>query len=63
MPYPTAAHALAEVVVDAEDALAEGLVSEGRSDHLHVAHLHLLHAMDLLHGHLYPSRQTRTSNR
>ncbi|HEY3772461.1 MAG TPA: hypothetical protein VGL69_05685 [Solirubrobacteraceae bacterium] len=63
MPYSTAAHGLADVVVDAEDALSEGLLSEGQIEHLHLAHLHLLHAMELLHHHLYPSRQTHTSNR
>jgi hypothetical protein len=54
MPYRTAAHGLAEVVVDAEDALAEGLIGEEELEHLHAAHLHLLHAMDLLHRHLFP---------
>ncbi len=62
MPYSTAAHGLAEVVVDAEDALSEGLLSEDEVEHLHLAHLHVLHAMELLHRHLYPSPQTQTSN-
>lgn len=62
MPYSTAAHGLAEITVEAEDALAEGLTSEGEIEHLHMAHVHLLHAMELLHGHLYPSG-AHTSNR
>lgn len=53
MRHPVAEHALAEVLIDAEDALAAGLGRDQQGEHLHLAHIHLLHAMDLLHAHLY----------
>jgi hypothetical protein len=53
MRHPVAEHALAEVVIEAEDALAAGLGHAQQGEHLDLAHAHLLHAMDLLHAHLY----------
>jgi hypothetical protein len=51
--HPVAEHALTEVVIEAEDALAAGLGHAQHSEHLDLAHAPLLHAMDLLHAHLY----------
>jgi hypothetical protein len=49
MRHPVAEHALTEVVIEAED----GLGHDEQSEHLDLAHAHLLHAMDLLQAHLY----------
>jgi hypothetical protein len=51
--HPVAEHALVEVVIEAEDVLAEGLSDAEQDEHLHLAHGHLLHAMDLLYIQLY----------
>jgi hypothetical protein len=59
----TAEHALVEVVIDAEDVVTDGLGCAEEIDHLHLAHVHLLHAMDLLHTHLFASGQTGVSCR
>lgn len=53
MRHPVAEHALTEVVIEAEDTLAAGLGHDEQSEHLDLAHAHLLRAMDLLHAHLY----------
>jgi Tfp pilus assembly protein PilW len=53
MRHPVPEHALTEVVIEAEDALAAGLGHDQQSEHLHLARAHLLHAMDLLHAYLY----------
>jgi hypothetical protein len=52
MLQPPKNHALAGVASSAEDAVAEGLAGSGQSDHMHLAHLHLLRALELLAGHL-----------
>jgi hypothetical protein len=48
-----ATQALAAAALLAEDSVADGLAEEDPpSDSMHLAHLYLLHAHDLLHGHL-----------
>ena len=42
------AHALAAVVIEGEDAVVAALTRDAGSDHMHLAHLHLLYAMELL---------------
>jgi hypothetical protein len=42
------AHALAAVVIEGEDAVVAALTRDTGSDHMHLAHLHLLCAMELL---------------
>lgn len=49
-----AIHALAATTIRAEDAVARNLSTGDPSDELHLAHLHLLHAEELLHTHLLP---------
>jgi hypothetical protein len=44
--------ALAEVMIYSEDAIAGQLTRDAHSDHMHLAHLHLLHAMQLISDHL-----------
>jgi hypothetical protein len=46
--HTTDAHALAAVVIEGEDAVVAALTRDPGSDHMHVAHLHLLCAMELL---------------
>jgi hypothetical protein len=48
----TPAQALAGTAISAEDAVAEGLADAGQSDHMHLAHVHLLRAQELLAAHL-----------
>jgi hypothetical protein len=42
------AHALAAIVIEGEDAVVAALTRDTGSDHMHLAHLHLLCAMELL---------------
>jgi len=42
------AHALAAVVIEGEDAVVAALTRDTGSDHMHLAHLHLLCAMEQL---------------
>jgi Tfp pilus assembly protein PilW len=41
-------HALAAIVIEGEDAVVAALTRDAGSDHMHLAHLHLLCAMELL---------------
>ncbi len=47
-PHPRHAHALAAIVIEGEDAVVAALTRDTGSDHMHLAHLHLLCAMELL---------------
>ncbi len=47
-----AAHALAGTAISAEDVIGQDLMTAGLSDHMHLAHLHLLRAEELLAAHL-----------
>lgn len=46
--HPRQAHTLAAVVIEGEDAVVATLMHDTGSDHMHLAHLHLLYAMELL---------------
>jgi hypothetical protein len=46
--HPRQAHTLAAVVIEGEDAVLAALMHDTGSDHMHLAHLHLLYAMELL---------------
>jgi len=47
-PHTRLAHALAAIVIEGEDAVVAALTRDTGSDHMHLAHLHLLCAMELL---------------
>jgi hypothetical protein len=46
--HPRQAHTLAAVVIEGEDAVLAALLHDTGGDHMHLAHLHLLYAMELL---------------
>ena len=46
--HPRHVHALAAVVIEGEDAVVASLTRDTNSDHMHLAHLRLLSAMELL---------------
>jgi hypothetical protein len=46
--HPRQAHTLAAIVIEGEDAVVAALMHDTGSDHMHLAHLHLLYAMELL---------------
>jgi hypothetical protein len=46
--HPRPAHTLAAAVIEGEDAVVAALMYDTGSDHMHLAHLHLLCAMELL---------------
>jgi hypothetical protein len=53
MPYASnSTHALAGTTISAEDAIGRSLTATQDSDHMHLAHLHVLHAEELLSDHL-----------
>lgn len=52
-PYAQATHALAELLINAEDTIASSLTGAAELERRHLVHVHLLHAMDLLHAHLH----------
>ena len=46
--HPRQAHALAAVVIEGEDAVAAALARDADNDHMHLAHLHLISALEQL---------------